>query len=104
MSEDIDERLGRLLREDAPSDRSALFRLGVLERRERQRFQRRSVVLAAAAVAFAVIVAIGFSVGIDLFAMSVIVILCALLAISFFISAPGVAMLLRHLRRTAGRN
>jgi choline-glycine betaine transporter len=104
MSEDFDERLGRLLREDAPSDRSALFRLSVLERRERQRFQRRSAVLAAAAAVFAIVAAIGFNVGIDLSAMAVIVVLCALLAISFFLSAPGVAMLVRRLRGTAGKS
>ena len=104
MSEDIDERLGRLLREDAPSDRSALFRLGVLERRERQRFRKRSTVLAVAAVVLAAIVAIGFNAGIDLFATAAIVVLCALLVLAFLVSAPGVAILLRRLRRTAGKS
>jgi hypothetical protein len=103
MSEGIDERLGRLLREDAPSDGSALFRLGVLERRERQRFRTRSIALAFAALVLAAIVGIGFNAGIDLVATAAIAILCALLALAFLVSAPGVALLLHRLRR-AGRN
>jgi hypothetical protein len=39
-----DERLTRILLRDAPPERDPLFRLEVLERRERQRF-RRSVLL-----------------------------------------------------------
>lgn len=40
MTEDIDSRLGRLLRVDSVAERDALFRIQLLERSEQQRYQR----------------------------------------------------------------
>jgi len=41
MSRTTDDQLGRLLREDAPPVRDPLFRIGLVERRERQRYRQR---------------------------------------------------------------
>jgi hypothetical protein len=49
MNQDVDERLGRVLRADAPPERDALFRLRVIERRERVRYRHRTLTLVAAA-------------------------------------------------------
>jgi hypothetical protein len=104
MTEQHDERLGRLLREDAPPERDALFRLSVLQRRERQRFQRLSLVLLTAALAIAVIVGIGFNAGFDLISTGALALLCAAFAVAVFFSLPGVAMLLSRLRGVDGKN
>jgi hypothetical protein len=50
MSEDRDQRIVDLLREYAPPARDPLFRLKVLERRERRQFQRRSFTMLAGAL------------------------------------------------------
>jgi len=41
MSHESDARLSRLLRADAPAERDALFRISLIERRERQLYRRR---------------------------------------------------------------
>lgn len=53
MTNDEDERIAALFRKDAPPERDPLFRLKVLERRERQAFRRRMLVLALVAVGIA---------------------------------------------------
>jgi hypothetical protein len=107
MTQDQEETLGRLLRDDAPPERDALFRFGVFERRERQRFQRRSLALLAAAAGFAVIFWLGFNAGAGLLVTAVIAVFCAAFAVSYVLSMRGVAQLLRRLRsgrRTAEKN
>jgi hypothetical protein len=44
MTEDLDDRLGRLLRASSVPQRDALFRIRLLERRERQRYRKHTVV------------------------------------------------------------
>jgi O-antigen/teichoic acid export membrane protein len=52
MNDHLDEALGRLLREDAPAERDAMFRIGLLEHRERQRYEsRRRMLFTSLAVA-----------------------------------------------------
>ena len=63
MTPDEDEHIANLLRAAAPPARDAIFRLGVLERRERQRFQRRSLLLLAAALASVLCFWIGLGAG-----------------------------------------
>jgi hypothetical protein len=92
-----DDKLGQLLRSDAPSTRDAMFRLSVLERRERQRYERRSVILLAAAATAAIVLWIGFLLAGPL-ATFLIALLCASLAGACFISVPGALQLLRRLR------
>jgi hypothetical protein len=57
MNEPLDERLGRMLREDAPAERDALFRIGLLEYRERRRYEGRRRMLLASAVAAVIVFA-----------------------------------------------
>jgi hypothetical protein len=97
MTQDIDERLGRLLREDAPPERDALFRIRLLERREHQRFRHRSLVLLAGAVVLAVIPAIAFTVANPLVAGLIAVFSAALIAAGLF-SVRGVLQAVRWLR------
>lgn len=103
-----DEKLGALLREavgvGAPPERDPMFRLGVIERRERQRYQRRSLILAIAAIAVAIVFAIGFNAGANLLVTSAIALLFAALAAAIVLSVPGVRELLRRLQRAAGKD
>jgi len=50
MTEEIDDRLGRLLRADSVPQRDALFRIRLLERGERQRYRRQAAVQRAVLV------------------------------------------------------
>jgi hypothetical protein len=56
MEEQVDEKIGRLLRADAPPERDAFFRIGLLERRERVRYQRRQQKVLGAALLIATLV------------------------------------------------
>ncbi len=53
MTEDLDQRFQDLLHRAGPAERDPTFRLRVLERRERERFRRASVMNLGAAVALA---------------------------------------------------
>jgi hypothetical protein len=97
MNEREDERLGQALR-DAPPERDALFRLSVIERRERQRFQRRSVGLTIASILFLAVVSFGWSAGAGLVVTAASVALGAGLIVACIVSAPGVTEILRRLR------
>lgn len=60
MNHDSDEQLGRLLQGAlAPAPQDPVFRIRVLERRERQQFRRRVALLVGGAVAASLIYAIG---------------------------------------------
>lgn len=104
MNERADERLGDLLR-DAPPERDALFRLSVIERRERQRFQRKSIVILAAGILLLAAFSFGWSAGASLLATAAVVLLVAAIVISCIASAPGVAEVVRRIRgaRAAAR-
>lgn len=95
--QDQDERFGRLLRGDAPPECDALFRISVLERRERVRFQQRSLVMVVAAAAVAVIFGLGFGMGLDLLATTAVAFVVAGLAAAFVLSIPGVIEIRRLL-------
>ena len=98
MTEDLDKKLGRLLRGDAPPERDPLFRIRVLERRERQRFQRRSQTLLAVAVVAAVLPALILTLGTDLIVPGLIAVFCiAVIAASLF-SVRSVLQVVRQLR------
>jgi hypothetical protein len=98
MNDGQDERLGELLRHDAPPPRDAMFRLAVLERREQKRFQQRSLTLAAAAAVVAVIFAAGFALRVDLLPTALVALLIAALAGACVLSARGVREVLHRLR------
>jgi peptidoglycan/LPS O-acetylase OafA/YrhL len=64
MSEDLDQKLGRLLRDQAIPERDPVFRIRVLERGERQRYRqraRRMLVLAALAAGVPMVLFAGIS-------------------------------------------
>jgi hypothetical protein len=52
---DQDQKLARLLRADAPPERDPHFRIALLERRTRQRYQRRQRVLIMGSIMLAVL-------------------------------------------------
>jgi hypothetical protein len=107
QDQDRDENLGALLRGamgEALPERDPLFRLAVLERRERQRFQRRTLVLAIAAIAAALVFAFGFGAGANLLVTSLVALVLAALAASVAVSIPAVRELLRRLQRVSAKN
>lgn len=98
MTDDLDERLGRLLREDAPPERDPMFRIHVLERREQRRFRQRSLTLVAGAVALGLFPAIFLALAANpLTAALVGVFSLALIAAALF-SVRGVLQVMRRLR------
>lgn len=101
-----DERFGRLLREDAPAERDALFRISVLERRERMRFRQRSLVMILGAAVVAAALGTGFAAGLDLLAATAVAFVIAGLATAFVFSVPGVFEVRRRLgnRKSAERS
>ena len=64
MKTDSDARITSFLNEKAPPTRDPLFRLKVLERRERQRFQRRMATIACSAVVLIAIAWLGHRAGV----------------------------------------
>jgi hypothetical protein len=98
MTQDIDERLGQLLREDAPPERDPLFRIRLLERREQRRFRQRSLTLAVGAVALGAFPAVFLGlVGDPLMAGLVAVFSLAVMTATLF-SVRGVLQAVRWLR------
>jgi cobalamin biosynthesis protein CobD/CbiB len=61
MSGNFDQQLGELLRAGAPPERDPLFRIRLIERRAHQRFRQRRQRLVGAAVAVALLPAIGYA-------------------------------------------
>jgi hypothetical protein len=95
MKIDIDEHIASLLQVNAPPERDPVFRIKVLERRERQRFHRRSLAMVGTALSLTVIAVAGYSAGVRIAEAASI----ALLGISVaapLAYAPGI---LRTLRR-----
>jgi hypothetical protein len=99
MSQDLDARLGTLLREGSIPERDPLFRIRLLERREREQFRRRSWLLRVALALLAVLPAIGFALGSKLLPVGLIAIFSAACLTAAVFSARGVRLLWRQLRR-----
>lgn len=103
MNNNLDDRLGQLLRQDAPPERDPAFRVGLLERRERQRYKRRQRwVLASAtllAVLLALVVGLSQGLGLRLWMTSLVALFCVAALAAFLGSIRGVMLALRHLRR-----
>ena len=98
MAQDMDERLANLLLGDAPAERDPMFRLGVLARRERQRFRRRSAWLFAAALGCVVFfLTVAATHAASLQAAAALMVSCVL-AVSYSLYAPAVAQIVRSLR------
>jgi hypothetical protein len=101
MSDDLDERIAALLNEGAPPKSDPVFRIRVLERRERQRFQRKSFSLATFAAALIASVWGARDVGASPAEAAALVLLCVSLA-ALVVYAPVVARILRRHPRTRG--
>jgi hypothetical protein len=97
----FDERIAALLREGAPPKSDPVFRILLLERRERQRFKRKSMSLAIFAAALVASVGGAQSVGASLAEAAAIVLLCVSLA-ALFVYAPVVMHVLRTSLRKPG--
>ena len=101
MSIDLDERIAALLNESAPPQSDPIFRIQVLERRERQRFRRKSVSLAIAAAALIASVWGARGAGASIAEGASILLLCAALG-AWFVYAPVVTHVLRRYLRERG--
>lgn len=92
-----DERIAAALRQDAPPARDPMFRLQVLERRERQRFRRRALGSLATGATVAVILALGILTGRDAYAAGSVLLFALVLVMAVVVYLPGFGRLLRHL-------
>jgi hypothetical protein len=99
MSEDPDVKLGALLREGGVPERDPLFRIRVLERRERRDFQRRAWLLRGMLAVLVVLPAIGFALGSRLLPAGLAVTFGAASIAAGVFSVRGVRLLWSQLRR-----
>ena len=93
-----DEPFAILLRQQAPAARDLVFRLKVLERRERREVRRRALLLLGAALAVAVISLIGVSMGGKTYETARVALFAVATAISGVTYMPALARLLRRFK------
>ena len=102
MNQDLDTQLGQLLRQDAPPERDPAFRIALLERRERQRYQRRQRLVLAfgamLAVLFAVVVTLNRTLGDRMWTVLLAAAFCVAVVVASLFSLRGVLLVVRHLR------
>jgi len=91
-----DDRIGELLRADAPAAHDPLFRISVLERRERNRFRQHALMLGGIALALSVIAAIGIGAGGDTAVTAVVLVIAVILAAAYTLYRPAVTRLLQR--------
>ena len=97
MNEQIDARIGDLLRADAPPERDAFFRIALLERRERQRYRRRTRTLLIGATLLGLL-GPGLAQVHNPFAATLIAAFCLVLVGASLRSVRGVLQALRWVR------
>lgn len=95
------ERLADLLRSHAPAERDPMFRLAVLERRERQRFRLRVLTMTAFALAAITVFCMSVGVGASVFMATSAMLLCSAVLASLLVSAPVAADLVKRVSRQA---
>jgi hypothetical protein len=93
----FDEKIAGLLRQDAPPARDPMFRLNVLERRERERFQLRTRLMVAGGLLVAVIALVGVSMGGDVAQTTIALLVLAALASGYVLYRPAVTRLLQRI-------
>ena len=98
MSEHLDERIGELLRQDAPPARDPAFRISVLERRERKRFLRQSAMLGALCLVLAVVALAGIAIGGDTAVAAIALAIVAALAVAYMRYEPIVTRVIERFR------
>ena len=92
----IDDRITTALQHDAPPPRDPLFRIQLLERRERQRFRRRTLQALAAGAAVLVVSALTVSAG-SMAYVAGSVLLFALVLVTGAVAMPEFGRLIRRL-------
>jgi hypothetical protein len=95
MKTEIDERIARLLNADAPPERDPVFRIKVLERRERRRFHRQALALVFAALVLIAIAWSSYRAGAEIAEAASVALLCGALA-GALVYLPVVAHVLRQ--------
>ena len=92
-----DERIAAALRHDAPPPRDPVFRLQVIERRERQRFRRRARQAFAGAAAVAVVSALTVREGDEAYAAGSVLLFALVVVTAAVVHLPGFGRLIRRL-------
>ena len=92
----IDERITTALQHDAPPPRDPLFRIQLLERRERQRFRRRTQQALAGGAAVLIVSALTVSAG-SMAYVAGSVLLFALVLVTGAVVMPEFGRLIRRL-------
>ena len=98
MSEHLDERIGELLRQDAPPARDPAFRISVLERRERKRFLRQSAMLGVLCLVLAAVALVGIAIGGDAAVAAIALAIVAALAVAYTRYEPMVTRVIDRFR------
>jgi hypothetical protein len=98
MTQEVDEKLGTLLRAGAPPERDPLFRIRVLERRESDRFRQRSRGLIAGAVGAVLIHVIALALAPNVLVAGISAVLCLVVVAAAAISFRAAAQAVRSLR------
>ncbi len=98
MSEMSDQRIAGLLNRVAPPVYDPFFRLAVLERRERKRFQIQLLALLVMALIAAIVLSSGIAMGADPGGLMFVLLVCGGVVASWAAAAPGVLLVVRSLR------
>ncbi len=101
MTQDTDSKLGALLRADAPPERDTLFRIAVVEHRERRRYRQPLTMLTVVSAALAVLPAIVLTVVANRLEAGLIALFCVGLLAAGLFSVRGVLQVVRGLRQDA---
>jgi hypothetical protein len=98
MTEHGDERIGELLRSDAPAAHDPMFRLAVMERRERRRFRNRSLQVLGGGLAVAAVVLAGMAIGWKALEAAGFLVFTGLAVAVYFYRPPQIEQILRRFR------
>jgi heme A synthase len=92
-----DQRITAALLQDAPPPRDPVFRLQVLERRERQRFRRRALHALAVGAGAAVMSALTVNAGGEAYTAGSVLLFAMVLVAAAVVYLPGLGRLIRRL-------
>lgn len=100
MKTEMDERIASLLKAGAPPQRDPGFRIAVLERRERRRFQKQMLSIAFAALLLIAIVLGSYCAGAQVAEAASVALLCVALASAFVYLPVVVNILVRRVNKS----
>lgn len=98
MTEELDSGIALLLRAGAPAERDPLFRIRVLERRERERHRRRSRALLAGATLVVLIHVVALVLAPDVFTAAIGAVFCLAVVAAGALSVRAALPVIRNLR------